>query len=199
MGVLEDWLQELGICILTFDGPGYAESDPNPKRSPKNDAFDIQNRFGFQSNQAQPEMIGSMVLALAVILVGYAIKPPPPKICGPPGGPPVTSPRIKLKDGRHLAYGEAGVSKEEAKYKVVVIHGFNISEDLNLLISQSDPYPKRSVKSEAYDVQELADALQLGPRFYVIGISMGACPAYSCLKHIPVLCDWNIHGSLPCL
>ena len=85
------------------------------------------------------EMIGPIVLALAVILVGYvykAIKPPPPKICGSPGGPPVTSPRIKLKDGRHLAYREAGVSKEEAKYKIVIIHGFDSSKDLNLPVSQ---------------------------------------------------------------
>ena len=85
------------------------------------------------------EMIGPILLALAVILVGYiykAIKPPPPKICGSPGGPPVTSPRIKLKDGRHLAYREAGVSREEAKYKMIVIHGFDSSKDLNLPISQ---------------------------------------------------------------
>lgn len=49
----------------------------------------------------------------------------------------------------------------------------------------SDPNPKRSVKSEAYDVQELADKLQIGSKFYVIGISMGAYPIYSCLKYIP--------------
>lgn len=149
-----------------------------------------------------------MLLALAVILVGYvykAIKPPPPKICGSADGPPVTSPRIKLKDGRHLAYREAGVSKEEAKYKVIVIHGFDSSKDLSLPVSkelvdelkiyllffdrpgygESDPHPERSVKSEACDVQELADSLQLGPKFYVIGISMGAYPAWGCLKYIP--------------
>ncbi|KAJ8440523.1 hypothetical protein Cgig2_022964 [Carnegiea gigantea] len=142
------------------------------------------------------EMIVPIVLALAVILVGYvykAIKPPPPKICGSPGGPPVTSPRIKLKGGRHLAYREAGVSKEEAKYKIVIIHGFDSSKDLNLSISQelieglkiyllffdragygeSDPYPKRSVKSEAYDIQELADGLQLGPK--LAGVAL-VCP-----------------------
>ena len=49
----------------------------------------------------------------------------------------------------------------------------------------SDPNPSRSVKSEAYDVQELADKLQIGSKFYVIGISMGAYPVYSCLKYIP--------------
>ncbi|CAL1380208.1 unnamed protein product [Linum trigynum] len=50
---------------------------------------------------------------------------------------------------------------------------------------ESDPYPSRSVKSEAYDIEELADKLQIGSKFYVIGISMGAYPAYSCLNYIP--------------
>lgn len=49
----------------------------------------------------------------------------------------------------------------------------------------SDPNSKRSLKSEAYDIQELADQLKLGPKFYVIGVSMGSYPAWSCLKHIP--------------
>ncbi|KAJ8641512.1 hypothetical protein MRB53_018206 [Persea americana] len=47
------------------------------------------------------------------------------------------------------------------------------------------PNQKRSVKSETFDMQELADQLEIGPRFYVIGISMGAYAAWSCLKHIP--------------
>ena len=54
-----------------------------------------------------------------------AIQPPPPKTCGSPGGPPVTAPRIKLRDGRHLAYKEHGVLKDEAKYKIIYVHGFD--------------------------------------------------------------------------
>lgn len=154
------------------------------------------------------EMFGQVVLAFAAIILRYgykAIKPPPPKICGSPSGPHVTSPRIKLKDGRHLAYREAGVSKEDAKHKIIIVHGFDSSKDLSLPVSQelveelkiyflffdragygeSDPYPRRSVKSEAYDIEELADKLQLGSKFYVIGISMGAYPAWSCIKYIP--------------
>ncbi|OMO49506.1 hypothetical protein CCACVL1_30970 [Corchorus capsularis] len=153
-------------------------------------------------------MIAPIAVALTVGLLGWAyqaIKPPPPKICGSPDGPPVTSPRVKLSDGRHLAYREAGVPKEEAQYKIVVVHGFDSSKDLNLPAPQelieefkiyflffdragygdSDPNPSRSVKSEAYDVQELADKLQIGSKFYVIGMSMGAYPIYSCLKYIP--------------
>ncbi|GLT48732.1 hypothetical protein SLA2020_223400 [Shorea laevis] len=153
-------------------------------------------------------MFAPIAVALAVGLLGWAyrsLKPPPPNICGSPGGPPVTSPRIKLSDGRHLAYKETGVPKEEAKYKIIVTHGFDSSKDLSLTAPQelieelkiyfltfdragygdSDPNPLRSVKSEAYDVQELADKLQIGSKFYVIGISMGAYPVYSCLKYIP--------------
>lgn len=67
-----------------------------------------------------------------LLLVGFvgllawayqATRPPPPKICGTPDGPPITAPRIKLSDGRHLAYKEHGVPREEAKYKFVYIHG----------------------------------------------------------------------------
>lgn len=50
---------------------------------------------------------------------------------------------------------------------------------------ESDPHPSRTVKSEAYDIQELADKLNIGPKFYVIGLSVGAYSVYSCLKYIP--------------
>ncbi|KAL6276425.1 hypothetical protein ACE6H2_020026 [Prunus campanulata] len=153
-------------------------------------------------------MIVPVAIALTVGLLGWAyqaLKPPPPKICGSPGGPPVTSPRVKLSDGRHLAYREFGVPKEEAKHKIIVVHGFGVSKDLSLPVAQelveelsiyflsfdragygdSDPYPLRSVKSEAFDIQELADKLQIGSKFYVIGISMGAYPVWGCLKYIP--------------
>ncbi|CAK7329102.1 unnamed protein product [Dovyalis caffra] len=153
-------------------------------------------------------MFAAVAVALAAGLLSWAyqtLKPPPPKICGSPGGPPITSPRVKLSDGRHLAYREMGVPKEEAKHKIIVVHGFDASKDVNLPLSQeiieelsiyflffdragygeSDPYPSRSVKSEAYDIQELADQLQIGSKFYVIGMSMGAYPVYGCLKYIP--------------
>ncbi|CDP06932.1 unnamed protein product [Coffea canephora] len=153
-----------------------------------------------------------MFAQIAVGIVGgflvwayLSMKPAPPKICGSPDGPPVTSPRVKLSDGRYLAYKEAGVSKEQAKYKIILIHGFDSSKDMILPISQdlinelqiyllsfdragygeSDPYPKRSVKTEAYDIQELADKLHIGPKFHIFGISMGAYPVWGCLKYIP--------------
>lgn len=153
-----------------------------------------------------------MIVKIAVAVVGgflgwiyMRIKPPSPKICGSPGGPPITSPRVQLSDGRHLSYREWGISKDEAKHKIIIIHGFDSSKDLKLPVSQelfeelqiyvvsydragygeSDPFPNRTVKSEAFDVQELADKLQIGPKFYVIGLSMGAYAVWSCLKYIP--------------
>lgn len=50
---------------------------------------------------------------------------------------------------------------------------------------ESDPNPKRSLKSEASDIEELADQLQLGSKFYIVGVSVGAYPTWSCVKNIP--------------
>lgn len=78
----------------------------------------------------------AVAVAAVVILIGWvhrAIKPPPPTACGSVGGPPVTSPRVKLSDGRHLAYREFGVPKEEARYKMIIIHGYGDSKDSKLI------------------------------------------------------------------
>ena len=50
---------------------------------------------------------------------------------------------------------------------------------------ESDPNPKRTVKGMALDIEELADQLGLGSKFYVIGFSMGGQVIWSCLKYIP--------------
>eukprot|EP00262_Sarcandra_glabra_P005378 TRINITY_DN16895_c0_g2_i3.p1 TRINITY_DN16895_c0_g2~~TRINITY_DN16895_c0_g2_i3.p1 ORF type:complete len:160 (-),score=24.62 TRINITY_DN16895_c0_g2_i3:349-828(-) len=153
-------------------------------------------------------MIRKIAVILLVGFLGWAYQsaqPPLPKICGSLDGPPVTSTRIKLSDGRYLAYKESGVPREIAKYKIITVHGFDSSKDFTLPASrelveelgiyfvsfdragyaESDPNPKRSVKSEALDIQELADQLELGSKFYVIGVSMGGYPVYACLKYIP--------------
>lgn len=67
----------------------------------------------------------TVIVLIGVVAWGYqATRPPPPSVCGSPGGPPVTAPRVKLRDGRHLAYKEHGVPKEVANYKIIFIHGF---------------------------------------------------------------------------
>lgn len=68
----------------------------------------------------------SVVLFIGLLAWAYqATRPPPSKLCGSPGGPPITAPRIKLKDGRYLAYKEHGVPKDKAKHKIVFVNGFN--------------------------------------------------------------------------
>ncbi|ONK57424.1 uncharacterized protein A4U43_C09F380 [Asparagus officinalis] len=147
----------------------------------------------------------------AILLVGLAawtyrsIQPPPPKICGSPEGPPVTASRIKLKDGRHLAYLESGVPKEKANYKIIYVHGFyscrhdtlpisqQVLEELGIYLvsfdragyGESDPDEKKTEKSTPLDIEELADQLGFGSKFYVIGFSMGGEVIWGCLKYIP--------------
>lgn len=50
---------------------------------------------------------------------------------------------------------------------------------------ESDPNPKRSVKTEAFDIQQLADQLQIGQKFHLIGLSIGTHAVWGCLKYIP--------------
>uniref|UniRef100_A0A5B6ZEL9 AB hydrolase-1 domain-containing protein n=1 Tax=Davidia involucrata TaxID=16924 RepID=A0A5B6ZEL9_DAVIN len=150
-----------------------------------------------------------VVFFMGILAWAYqAIRPPPPKICGSPNGPPVTATRIKLGDGRHLAYKEHGVPKDVAKYKIVYIHGFDscrhdvvcattlspdVVEGLGVYIvsfdrpgyGESDPNPKQTVKSLALDIEELADQLGLGAKFYIVGFSMGGQLIWTCLKYIP--------------
>ncbi|CAL0333442.1 unnamed protein product [Lupinus luteus] len=168
-------------------------------------------RFFFYAPLFHKEML---IKISAILLVGFlalayeAIKPPPPRTCGSPGGPPITGPRIKLRDGRHLAYKEHGVPKQLANKKIVFIHAFGSSKHDAVIVSslpqglveelgayvvsfdrpgygESDPDPHRTAKSIALDVEELADNLGLGPKFYVIGYSMGGQSVWGCLKYIP--------------
>ncbi|PWA39174.1 alpha/Beta hydrolase fold protein [Artemisia annua] len=140
--------------------------------------------------------------------VYQAAYPPTPKKLGPPDGLPITSPRIKLRDGRHLSYKEYGVPKESATYKIIYVHAFDavkhdtviattaspaLIEDLGIYIvsfdrpgyGESDPDPKRTLKSLALDTEEFADQLGLGSKFYVVGFSMGGQAVWSFLKYIP--------------
>ncbi|CAK9149222.1 unnamed protein product [Ilex paraguariensis] len=50
---------------------------------------------------------------------------------------------------------------------------------------ESDPDPKRTLSSIALDIEELADQLDLGSKFYVIGFSMGGQLIWGCQKYIP--------------
>ena len=50
---------------------------------------------------------------------------------------------------------------------------------------ESDPNTRKWLGSEASDVEELADALELGRKFYLVGTSMGGYVVWACLKYIP--------------
>ena len=77
----------------------------------------------------------ALLVFFSALLYGQ-IQPPPSKIPGAPGGPPVTAPRTRLRDGRHLAYLESGVPKQEAKYKIIFVHGFDCCRHDVLNVSQ---------------------------------------------------------------
>lgn len=49
---------------------------------------------------------------------------------------PVVSPRIRLRDGRYMAYRERGVPKEKAKHSIIIVHGFGSSKDMNFQAPQ---------------------------------------------------------------
>ncbi|KAL5216933.1 hypothetical protein ABZP36_008334 [Zizania latifolia] len=51
--------------------------------------------------------------------------------------------------------------------------------------AESDSNLNHMEKSIALDIEELADNLQLGSKFYINGFSMGSEIMWSCLKHIP--------------
>lgn len=50
---------------------------------------------------------------------------------------------------------------------------------------ESDPNPTQTVKSIAFDIEDLADQLGLGSKFYVMGFSLGGQIVWACLKYIP--------------
>lgn len=56
-------------------------------------------------------------------------------VSGLMGDSSASSNRVKLRDGRFLAYRETGVPKEEAKYKIILVHGFGSSKDMNFSAS----------------------------------------------------------------
>ncbi|XP_061361926.1 uncharacterized protein LOC133305702 [Gastrolobium bilobum] len=177
-----------------------ASARAHTRRAKKNNSFQLPS--------------GILRTTLAVVFIGLlawayqVIQPPPPKICGDPDGLPITAARVKLRDGRHLAYKEHGVPRDAAKHKIIYVHGFDscrhdavfaetlspdVVEDLGVYVvsfdrpgyGESDPDPNHTLKSIALDIEELADKLGLGSKFYVIGFSMGGEVVWNCLKYIP--------------
>ncbi|KAI3791981.1 hypothetical protein L2E82_05849 [Cichorium intybus] len=126
--------------------------------NPKNDGFQrtriivlLITITGFEYIVLYLGIVNKILLVFFVGFSAWAYQtalPPPPTTVGSPDGPPITSPRIKLRDGRHLSYIES--VKELGVYFVAIDRpGYG----------ESDPDPKRTVKSLAFDIEELADQL----------------------------------------
>ena len=47
-----------------------------------------------------------------------------------------SSGRIKLSDGRYLAYKERGVPRNESNYRVIIVHGFASNKEMNFMATQ---------------------------------------------------------------
>jgi pimeloyl-ACP methyl ester carboxylesterase len=120
----------------------------------------------------------------------------------PPSDPIIAATRIvRLDDGRHLAYAEAGHAGGEP---VLYLHGamgtpLRRSPELEATLAElgiryvmvsrpgfggSDPCPGRTLRQHAGDVDQLADALGVD-RFAVVGVSTGAPYALACARALP--------------
>ncbi|KAI3877625.1 hypothetical protein MKW92_017683 [Papaver armeniacum] len=143
--------------------------------------FSTSDRVINNPKPRQSNMLIKVTVGLLVGVLGYvyqAIKPPIPKPCGSLDGPPVSSPRIRLSDGRYLAYKESGVPKSKARFKTIVVHGFNDAKDFYL------PASKEVV--EELGVYLLTfDRAGAWFEFYIVGVSLGGYPVWGCLKYIP--------------
>ncbi|KAL3693365.1 hypothetical protein R1sor_007016 [Riccia sorocarpa] len=114
--------------------------------------------------------------------------------------------RIRLRGGRYLAFREQGVAAHRAEHSVVVVHdllssrlagipGINqtlLEEYKVRLISydrpgygQSDPHPGRNYNTSAYDIVEIADALNLGEKFWVVGFGGGGPHVWAAINYLP--------------
>lgn len=81
-------------------------------------------------------MVSKTAIVVLIGLLGMVYQatqlPPPHSL----NDPPITSPRIRLSDGRYLAYRERGVPKNQSNYRIVIVHGFGSSKDMNFAAAQ---------------------------------------------------------------
>ncbi|XAR69041.1 hypothetical protein NMG60_11000493 [Bertholletia excelsa] len=119
---------------------------------------------------------------------------------------PPSATHIQLLDGRNMSYHEQGVPRDRARYSLIAPHGFlssrlagipgvrgSLLEEFGLRLitydlpgfGESDPHPKRNLHSSALDMMQLANALGINDKFWVLGFSSGAIHAWAALKYIP--------------
>lgn len=92
--------------------------------------------FGF----FPPEMVFRKILVSLMGCLGISNQPTQlarPEISESSSDDPlIISPRIRLSDGRFLAYEERGVPKSKSSYRIIIVHGFGSSKDMNFLAPQ---------------------------------------------------------------
>ncbi|GLJ16849.1 hypothetical protein SUGI_0290430 [Cryptomeria japonica] len=119
---------------------------------------------------------------------------------------PITAQRVRLPDGRHIAYREEGVSANIARHSVLVVHSFlssrlagipgikhSLLEEFGVRLvtydlpgfGQSDPHSDRNLTSSALDMKYIADTLALGEKFWVLGHAGGGIHAWAAIRYIP--------------
>lgn len=80
-------------------------------------------------------MVSGTAVVVMIGLLGMVYQarqlPPPQR-----ESPPRKSPRVRLSDGRHLAYRERGVPKDKSKYKIIIVHGFGSSKEMTFMAAQ---------------------------------------------------------------
>ncbi|XP_024402705.1 uncharacterized protein [Physcomitrium patens] len=160
---------------------------------------------GYEPSKVAPYFAGSLgVLLLCMLLAGWSASDGRSKYNVDVSK--IFADKVKLTNGRHIAYVEHGASREEAKINVLFVHGLLSSRLLglqgvneNLLrkysvrlvsydrpgIGQSDPHLKRTLNSSSEDMADFADALGMGDKFWVFAHSGGAAYAWAALHYIP--------------
>ncbi|GBG59338.1 hypothetical protein CBR_g32350 [Chara braunii] len=164
-------------------------------------------------NQTLPTAVVRCGICLLVLIALRAIilqilYPVPPTSTNGSGiaEPLMPALHVTLQDGRRIAYKEWGVPKARALFHFVVVHGLvssrlagmpgvkaGLLEEFHIrMISydrpgfgQSDPQPQRTLRTGAEDMAALADALELGDKFWILSYSGGGPHAWAAARFIP--------------
>ncbi|KAE8009666.1 hypothetical protein FH972_006090 [Carpinus fangiana] len=70
---LHELMDEVGACIVSFDRAGYGDSDPNPKRLVRSEAFDIQEL-------ADQLKLGPRLTGVTLVVINFWWPSFPPKL-----------------------------------------------------------------------------------------------------------------------
>ncbi|KAL2643170.1 hypothetical protein R1flu_010757 [Riccia fluitans] len=113
---------------------------------------------------------------------------------------------VRLLNGRRICYREQGVSREEAKRQLIVIHGLGSSRLASMPgvsdtllkaygvrivaidrpgYGRSDIDEEQTFKSTVQDIEKVADTLNMGENFWLLGYSFGGAFCWACARYIP--------------